>query len=272
MLFLGRTIKITIWTVVIIFLLFFLHYLRVTIFFENIIIVLTNPILRTMNSASVAISESYFNWQNRQELAAENKILKDQLSTVISEQARCKLVEEENEFLQKQLKYNKSKKYEIEIAAVIGKSGDSALNALILDKGEKEGIEIGQPVIVGEGILIGKIFKVNKKNSIALLLNDDLSKIAVTVLNSIKTIGLVEGEYGLGMKMRLIPAAEVIKEDDLIITSGLEKKLPRGLTVGLVKNVKKAPEELFQEITIDSTISFEKQSLVTVIKTHEDNN
>lgn len=272
MLLLRRTIKITILTVAIIFLLFFLHYLRVTVFFENVIIVLTNPILRIMNSASVLISENYFNWQNRNELIFENEALKERLAAMIQEKAKYKMIEEENEFLQKQLKFNKSQKNEIEIAEIIGKSGDAAMNALILNKGGKHGIENGQPVVVEEGILIGKIIKVNKENSLALLLNDDLSKVAATIENSEKTIGIVEGEYGLGMKMRLIPAAEFVNENDLVITSGLEKKLPRGLIIGSAKNIKKAPEELFQEVSVESPINFDKQSIVTVIKTHENDN
>lgn len=85
-------------------------------------------------------------------------------------------------------------------------------------------------------------------------------------------MGLVEGEYGLGIKMKLIPHFELIKENDLVVTSGLEEGIPRGLIVGQIKLIKNEPEELFQEASIESAVDFGKITLVNIIKQEDNQN
>jgi len=98
-----------------------------------------------------------------------------------------------------------------------------------------------------------------------LLINDDLSKVAAKIQNDAKTIGIVEGEYGLGIKMRLIPKIELVKETDIVLTSGLEKYVPPNLIIGQIDNVVDQPEALFQEASINSIVDLSKVTLVNVI-------
>ena len=100
--------------------------------------------------------------------------------------------------------------------------------------------------------------------------NDDLSKIAARIQNKSRTIGVVEGEFGLGIKMRLIPQTEMIKEGDVIVTSGLEQKVPGNIVIGQIKNIVNEPEELFQEAALESMVDFNKINIVNIIKYNQD--
>lgn len=266
MILLNRTSKLTIIAVVIIVLLFFLHYIGALGFLENAVVYFTKPLLGAVYGLSNKIGDNYLALQSKTELLKENKSLKDQLMTLLKEKNLYLTEKEENDFLRQQLHFFESAKYEYEIARVIGKSADAAQNALILDKGWSQGVALGYAVLADSGVMIGKILKVEKNYSIVLLINDDASKVAAKIKNKAKTAGVVEGEFGLGLKMRLIPRAEQISENELIVSSGLESSVPPNLIIGQVESVQSAPEELFQEASIKMLFDPQKLFLVDIIK------
>lgn len=264
--FAVRPTKLIALTVAAIMLLFFLHYTKILSPFERGAIYLTKPILSGVYRASNWIGGRYLDFSSRQDLLRENKELKDQLAALLNEKSAWILEEEENDFLRSQLKFLENKKLDSVIARVIGQEKDTAQNTLIIDKGEKNGLTSGLPVLAGNGIMIGKIVKVRHGSASVLLLNDDLSKVGVKILNKNKTIGLAEGKYGLSIMVKLVPRFEMIKEGDIVVTSGLEENVPAGLLIGEVKNVVSEPEELFQEAVIEPLIDYQRASLVNVIK------
>ena len=148
---------------------------------------------------------------------------------------------------------------------MIGKSIDPLRNSIVIDRGGKAGVKLGQPVIVDNGILAGKIIKVENNTSIAQLVNDQQSKVAVTIMNVDTSIGLVEGGYGLSIQMDFIPQNESVLVGDTVITSGLEEGIPHGLIIGTVDSVEKEAYQPFQKATISPIINLEKIREVSVI-------
>jgi rod shape-determining protein MreC len=261
-----RKTKLIFLAVAVLLLLFFLHFIKVLRPVENLVVTLTKAGLQPTYKLSNWIGENYLDFKSKRDLIRENKDLKDQIATLLKEKSEFLTEQEENDFLRKQLNFTKDFGYDFEVANVIGKAVDKVQNTIILDRGLKSGVVEGQPVVTDKGILIGKILKVTKNSAIVLLINDDLSKVAAKIQNKAKTIGVVEGEYGLGIKMRLVPQTEMIKEGDVVVTSGLEKSVPAGILIGQVERVMNAPEELFQEASIKSAVEFNKVTMVTVIK------
>lgn len=258
--------KSIILSVVMIFLLLFFHYLGALRPLENAVIYLTKPVLRIFYSASNWVGGNYLDYRSKQSLFLENEELKEQLVDLMKEKSRYQIEAEENEFLKSQISFSKTQKDEFEVARVIGQNTEMTQNSLIIDKGESSGLEVGQPVLGENGILIGKIFKVNRSSAIVLLINDDLSKVSAKILNGNKTIGLIEGEYGLSLRLKFIPQNETIKVGDVVVTSGLEKAVPKGLVVGMITSIKQEPEELFQDAAVESAVDFKKVTLVNIIK------
>lgn len=253
-------------TVVFILLLFFLHYIGVLSPIERLLVSATKPVMRLTYGVSNSVGSGYLDFRTKQELLAENKELKDDLNTLLKEKNKYLTEREENEFLRSQLKFTQTRENEFIIANVIGKNVDNIQNTLVLDKGEKDGVLEGQPVLADEGVLVGKINKVTKNSSFVLLVNDDLSRVATKIKSQTKTMGVVEGEYGLGIKMKLIPQTEIVNEGDLVVTSGLEPLVPADLIIGQVERVFNEPEELFQEVSINSQVDFNKITMVNIIK------
>ncbi|OGL88395.1 rod shape-determining protein MreC [Candidatus Uhrbacteria bacterium RIFCSPLOWO2_02_FULL_51_9] len=175
------------------------------------------------------------------------------------------ILTEENNALREQLKFTKRTARIPLQSYVVGKTIDNTGNTLIIDKGARDGVQEKSAVIVGDGILVGKIIKVNPKTAIIRLINDPHSKIAATVLNEDKSIGLVEGGFGISVKLTTVLQTEVLKEGDLIITSGLEETVPRGLLIGSITKVEKEDYRPFQEGIIQPAATLARLTLVGIL-------
>ncbi len=164
--------------------------------------------------------------------------------------AKVKLLEEQNNKLRQELNYLTTTTYQYLGAEIIGKNVDPIANTLIINRGTNNNIKVGNPAIAYNGILVGKVIRAEANTSIIRLLQDGQSKIAATLLNLDHSIGLIEGGYGVSVQMNFIPENEKIDINDQVVTSGLEKGIPRGLLIGNVEAVKKEAYEPFQQAVV----------------------
>ena len=88
---------------------------------------------------------------------------------------------------------------------------------------------------------------------------------AATVLNQEGTGGITEGDLGLTLKMGFIPQSKNIKKDDIVVTSGLEYLIPRGLALGRIIEVSKDNNELWQNAVIESMADNDNLVIVSVL-------
>lgn len=245
--------------------LFFLHYLKIIKPVENLLVSLLQPVQKSIVGTADKINLFYNNKKDNIQLQRENETLQEKIRLSMVDQSLVRILEEENQFLKEQLEFEAPVDYEKLPAYIISKNGEEFINTIVINKGRKHGVQVGCPVIISEGVVIGKITKANDYNSVVLLVNDHNFQIAGTVLNEEKTIGLVRGEYGLGVKMELIPQIENVNEGDLIITSGTEENIPRGLVIGTVGSLYGSPEDIFKEAVINLPYNYEKLIIVTVL-------
>ncbi len=179
--------------------------------------------------------------------------------------ANLKLLQDENTELREQLSFFQSNNFSHIGADVIGKNIEPLGNTLIVNRGSRDGVKEGNAVIVSNGVLIGKIAKVEEESSLVRLLNDNQSKIAATVLNHDKSLGVIEGGYGISVRMNFIPQQEDVRVGDLIVTSGLESGMPRGLFIGNIAAIEKEAYEPFQRATLSPAAPLSSLSVVSVI-------
>jgi rod shape-determining protein MreC len=178
-----------------------------------------------------------------------------------------RILEEENESLRKQLGFLERQDVRAIGADVIGRDVEPIGNTLLINRGTKDGIARGQPVIVENGILIGKIARAEEDTAIIRLLSDGQSKIAATVLNRDRSIGIVEGGYGLSVRMYLIPQHEAVLPGDVVITSGLEAGMPHGLVIGTIEAVEREAYQPFQRAVLTTRAKLHRIAFVSVLLT-----
>ncbi|HOX97009.1 MAG TPA: rod shape-determining protein MreC [bacterium] len=262
-----RWMKIFAWAMLTIFVILFLLVVfnRSYLLFDKIVY----PVQGFLYNRSQGIRDLYDNWKNFRELEKENKLLMEKNIQLELANSQLLSAKQENDELRTQLNYVTENAYSVLGAEVIGKSTSPYEQVLIINKGTIHGVKPGYPAVVGEGYLIGKIIVAHKTYSLLQLLIDNNSAVAATVQNIDKTSGVVNGEYGLSLRMNFIPQNENVVVGDKVISSGLEKYIPRGLLIGVVEELKSEQGELFKTADIKTMVDFNKITSLLILKSND---
>ena len=118
---------------------------------------------------------------------------------------------------------------------------------IVIAKGEKEGLYLGQPVIDAYGIR-GQVSEVGILQSTAILITDPGHAIPVQVnRNGLRAIAFGTGAPDT-VSVRYLTASADIKIGDLLVSSGLGGGFPFGYPVAKVKKIVNDPNESFLDI------------------------
>lgn len=256
--------RLTITVIFIFILLLFSHFLGFLNTPENLLRRVFSPVTKISYNLGLGVKDWYNQYLSHKNLFTENQQCLNQINKLYLERAEFILLKQENQSLRAQLNFLKKEKRFV-LAEVIGKGVDKTSNSLIINRGEADGIKLGNPVVVEEGFLLGKVMKVEKNISIIQLITDNQSKIAASILNHEKTLGVVQGEHGISLKMTMIPQNETVNINDLVITSGLEIKIPRGLIIGKVESIQKELYEPFQSANLQPLTDLNKVAAAAVL-------
>lgn len=199
------------------------------------------------------------------EILDENQALKSERDALLVEVSRLNKSEEENRELRALLEFTEKEQKTPVMAHVLAQTPQAGRHTILLDKGSESGLQPDMPVIVGDGILIGKILSVNEKTSLALLLTDTRSHVGGLINNDDRTLGVIQGKRGLSIEMRLIPQNQDIQTDDIVVTSGIEPLISRGLVIGRVQSIEIEERNPFKRATIVSPIDFALVETVAVL-------
>ena len=134
------------------------------------------------------------------------------------------------------------------VAEVIAVTPDPARHLLVLDKGQRDGVEVGQPLLGADG-LMGQVVLAGRRSARALLITDASHAMAIQVnRNGVRAI--VEGTGELDrMVVRHIAATTDIVQGDLLVSSGLGGRFPPGYPVAEVTEISLQPGDAFATVT-----------------------
>jgi rod shape-determining protein MreC len=148
-------------------------------------------------------------------------------------------------------------------AELIEVSPEPFSRKIILDKGAKDGVYVGQPVIDAHGIM-GQVTQVASEVSRVTLITDPGHAIPALVNRS----GLRVLAFGTGdadtLKVPYLTATADIKEGDVLASSGLGGTFPPGYPVARIEKIHNDPNEPFLEIVARpaAQLNHSKQALL----------
>lgn len=200
---------------------------------------------------------------------AVEESLHRQVESLTIENSRLKALVPENEALKALLGFSESVGDLSVAARVVYEYNDGISRSFVIDCGRNDGLAVGQPVVAGDGVIVGKVSSVRPEAATVMPLADSRSRLAVTVQNSQDTLGVLEGDRGLGVSMRLVPQTETLAVGDTVITSGLEEGIRRGLTVGTIDGVDRVPQEPFQSASVAQFSAWRHPLFVSVLVSGE---
>lgn len=170
----------------------------------------------------------------------------------------------ENKRYERLLEFKRNLVFSSVAANVIGRDPSNWNAVVLIDKGERDGLRPGMPVVNALGV-VGKISEVASKTSKIILLNDPGFSVAGVVQRS-REGGLISGTLQGLCRMRYISAGADIKMGDIVVTSRLSSSFPEGLFIGKVISIEEGRSSAGMECLIQPAVVPSQFEEVVVIK------
>src|SRR5213594_1777859 len=147
-------------------------------------------------------------------------------------------------------------------AQVIGRDATNWYRAVMVNKGEGDGIRVEMGVITPAGV-VGRVVKTSASASMVLLVTDPNNAITGLIQRT-RDEGIVEGTARGLARMKYIPLLSTVRSGDRVITSGLTGGFPRGLPIGVITSIEKTEGDLLQsaEIVPDTDLTRLEEVLI----------
>ena len=160
-------------------------------------------------------------------------------------------LEAENKLLRAQAKFAQTSGYDQVGALVINRELGTLRGRLTIDRGASDHVEVGQAVVTGEGIYIGRIRSVETRVASVELLSDSDSRVAAATMNGDSLVGVVEGRGNGASALTYIPSSINLSNDQIIVTAGTEEKIPPYLPLGIINSINRTPKDPFYNASVD---------------------
>lgn len=196
------------------------------------------------------------------------KNLRDESLDLLSKIADFEKLKKENQALSDQFQTSYPRSIQLLEAQIIGAPGFvpgvSPPISLILNKGSKDNLNVGQAVVIKNN-LVGIISNVSQNLSKVNLINNSSSSFTAKTENGAQ--GIVKGTGG-GLTLGNVLLSENIKNSEIVLTKGDINfeglGIPPDLVVGKITEIEKSASDLFQKAKIESFLDFVTLSTVFV--------
>ena len=229
---------------------------------------LISPAVSGVNRVITSIDNYIKRFKNAGEILAENEKLKKQLAEERLNNILMKKYEIQNERLRKLLDFKELTSYETQGAKVIGYGPSKWKEKILINKGSKDGLKDGMTVVTYNGSFVGQINYITSDSAQVEMVNNSGFVVAgIVQREDSRAVGLVKGnqensKYNI---MDNLSWDSDIRENDLILTSGLSNTYPKGLPIGKVTEVNPDNYGVSQKAKIDLFIDLNTIEEVLVI-------
>ncbi len=146
-------------------------------------------------------------------------------------------------------------------AEVIGRDPDYIYDAIVLNVGRDHGVDKDMPVVTPEG-LVGHIVQVGGSDSVVQLLMRTRVSALIQETRAQGIVSWIDGQF----RLRFVESSNLVQEGDLVVSSGLGGRYPKGIPIGTVVAVnqeKRAP--VFLRVILKSIVDFSALEEVFVL-------
>ncbi len=190
-------------------------------------------------------------------LRTDQLLLRSQLQRLLA-------IESENNYLKALLTSSHKVKGKTLIAELLAVNSEPFVNQMILNKGTRDGVYVGQPVLDANGVM-GQVIQVGPITSRVLLVTDPHSGIAVqNTRNGMRAIAVGES-YASKMRLLYVLKTADVKVGDIFVTSGLGDHYPEGYPVAKVSVVDKDPAHQFANVSLQPSAHVDSSRQVLLI-------
>jgi rod shape-determining protein MreC len=201
-------------------------------------------------------------------LEEENRELRRKIAALQGEVNYYREMSLEGGRLKKVLALEESTVYPTIAARVVGNEGSSPFRTILINRGSRDGVKDGLPVISPDGV-VGRVIETSWNYAKILLVTDYNSNIDSLVQGS-RAQGILQGGGHRLSRLKYVQRTEEVKVGEAVVTSGLGGMFPKGLMLGTVARADKKDPGLFQTIEVVPSVDFSKIEEVLVLQTEKE--
>jgi rod shape-determining protein MreC len=135
---------------------------------------------------------------------------------------------------------------------------------VIIDKGSDSGVSLGQAVLDAQG-LFGQVVEVNRFTSRVLLIVDQSHAVPVQVNRSgVRSVAAGTGDLD-HLILENVQVTADIQEGDLMESSGLGGRFPRGYPVGIVTSVESGDTSPYASVEVRPLAALDRSRHVLLV-------
>ncbi len=133
------------------------------------------------------------------------------------------------------------------VAEMVGVSPDPVRHKVMINRGQRDGVYLGQPVVDAHG-LVGQVTELAESTSMVMLISDPSHALPVQInRNGIRLVAEGKGDL-FELNLRHISSTLDIQAGDLLVTSGLGQRFPAGYPVAVIDAVHYDPGQPFARV------------------------
>lgn len=233
---------------------------------KNAVYLISSPFQKIMWGLGSRTSDFFNAIYRLRGLNQEREILERKNQELLSRIADLEEMEEENKVLREALKIDSEKDFKdfgLVLARIVNSQDRS--DFILVDKGSQDQISAGMPVINSQKALAGEVSEVYENFSRIKLISHPESAFSAKVRGEKDIRGIVQGEGRLTISLVRLPQDKEIFKGDVVVTDGRDGRLPAGLLVGEVKEIKKSDIQTFQTAQLSAFFDITKEFRVFII-------
>ncbi|HDP89955.1 MAG TPA: rod shape-determining protein MreC [Thioalkalivibrio sp.] len=214
---------------------------------REVLEVAVSPIQYVVNLPFAASDWASDSFAARTTLQEENERLHREQLLLRERLQRFEGVQQENARLRELLEASQRLEQRVMVAELLSVDLDPYKQEILLNKGSRDGVRVGQPMIDAEGVM-GQVVRVNPLHATAILVSDPSHALPVQVIrNGLRTLAVGTGSPER-LELRHIPNSADIRVGDIVTTSGLGGRFPPDYPVAEVTEVERLTGEPFARV------------------------
>lgn len=229
------------------------------------------PMQKGLNQIGQALNFKQLEIQSKQELEEENAALKAEVASLEEQLNRVALEQQELAQLRELYDMDQTyESYEKEAANIVGKDTSNWFATFIIDKGSKDGIEIGHNVIA-DGGLVGIVVDVGSNYAKVRSIIDDSSNVSALDLTTSDNC-IVNGSLkSMNDRQQLVisdlrDADDNVQVGDQLVTSHISDRYLPDIPIGYIVELTSDSNKLTKTGYLATIVDFEHLEKVLVIK------
>jgi rod shape-determining protein MreC len=231
--------------------------------FRTWVMTVFSPIVRVGDAVLSKVTGGFSGLSDLRYAKAENDDLKQKVEQLTIELNETREKAKEYDVARTVYGLPPTPQYRQLAATVIARDTSLWFKRLTIDRGTLDGIKRDMPVVTSTGI-VGRVISVGPNFAQVQVITDANAGVGVMIQRT-RAPGELKGLNNARCEIKNISANEELQEGELIVTTGLDRIYPKGLTVGTVERVENDASGPWKKIIVNPTAQVDRVENVLVL-------